>query len=199
MNGGAWPTASSSTRVQSVPLRCSLRLRPSCLIVEDISSGLLLQRHRFGRKSIEKTEEHHPKLEAMANVPFTMEDAKEIKALDLTTMISPADIKLDHRRTESAETSNTSATAMTLPFAELGAPINRSQTAEDISRRKPLNAGLRWPRARRLMREPLSEFLGTFILVMFGDGVVAQVVLSNGEKGDYQSIAWGWVSICSVR
>ncbi|KAI6804312.1 aquaporin [Hortaea werneckii] len=128
----------------------------------------------------------------MANVPFTMEDAKEIKALDLTTMISPADIKLDHRRTESAETSNTSATAMTLPFAELGAPINRSQTAEDITRRKPLNAGLRWPRARRFMREPLSEFLGTFILVMFGDGVVAQVVLSNGEKGDYQSIAWGW-------
>ena len=27
---------------------------------------------------------------------------------------------------------------------------------------------------------------------MFGDGVVAQVVLSGGEKGDYQSISWGW-------
>ncbi|GAB7348696.1 hypothetical protein MBLNU459_g7439t2 [Dothideomycetes sp. NU459] len=27
---------------------------------------------------------------------------------------------------------------------------------------------------------------------MFGDGVVAQVVLSNGEKGNYQSISWGW-------
>ena len=27
---------------------------------------------------------------------------------------------------------------------------------------------------------------------MFGDGVVAQVVLSKGEKGDYQSISWGW-------
>ena len=27
---------------------------------------------------------------------------------------------------------------------------------------------------------------------MFGDGVVAQVVLSNNEKGDYQSISWGW-------
>lgn len=27
---------------------------------------------------------------------------------------------------------------------------------------------------------------------MFGDGVVAQVVLSEGKKGDYQSISWGW-------
>lgn len=27
---------------------------------------------------------------------------------------------------------------------------------------------------------------------MFGDGVVAQVVLSEGKKGDYQSITWGW-------
>lgn len=27
---------------------------------------------------------------------------------------------------------------------------------------------------------------------MFGDGVVAQVVLSDLEKGDYQSISWGW-------
>lgn len=36
--------------------------------------------------------------------------------------------------------------------------------------------------------------MGTFILIMFGDGSVAQVVLSRGEKGDYQSISWGWVS-----
>ena len=42
------------------------------------------------------------------------------------------------------------------------------------------------------MREPFSEFFGTFILLMFGDGVVAQVVLSKGEKGGYQSITWGW-------
>jgi len=27
--------------------------------------------------------------------------------------------------------------------------------------------------------------MGTFILIMFGDGVVAQVVLSNGEKGEH--------------
>lgn len=51
---------------------------------------------------------------------------------------------------------------------------------------------LTWSRIRHFLREPFAEFWGTFILLMFGDGVVAQVVLSNGEKGDYQSISWGW-------
>jgi aquaglyceroporin related protein len=40
--------------------------------------------------------------------------------------------------------------------------------------------------------DAFSEFFGTFIMIMFGDGVVAQVVLSDGKKGDYQSISWGW-------
>jgi aquaglyceroporin related protein, other eukaryote len=51
---------------------------------------------------------------------------------------------------------------------------------------------LLWSRIRRVMREPFSEFFGVFILILFGDGVVAQVVLSSGKKGDYQSISWGW-------
>jgi aquaglyceroporin related protein len=51
---------------------------------------------------------------------------------------------------------------------------------------------LLWSRIRRMMREPFSEFFGVFILILFGDGVVAQVVLSKGTKGDYQSISWGW-------
>lgn len=51
---------------------------------------------------------------------------------------------------------------------------------------------LAWSRIRHYMREPFSEFWGVFILIMFGDGVVAQVVLSQGKKGEYQSISWGW-------
>lgn len=45
----------------------------------------------------------------------------------------------------------------------------------------------------RLTREMYAEFLGTFILMLFGAGVVAQNVLSGGEKGSYLSInlAWG--------
>jgi MIP family channel proteins len=42
-------------------------------------------------------------------------------------------------------------------------------------------------------REVLAEFLGTFVLILFGAGVVAQFVLSGGGAGSYLSInlAWG--------
>lgn len=43
-----------------------------------------------------------------------------------------------------------------------------------------------------VVREFLAEFLGTFVLILFGDGVVAQVVLSNGTKGSFFTINWGW-------
>jgi MIP family channel proteins len=44
-----------------------------------------------------------------------------------------------------------------------------------------------------LLRELLAEFFGTFILIVFGVGVVAQVVLSRNTAGTYLSIniAWG--------
>lgn len=49
-----------------------------------------------------------------------------------------------------------------------------------------------WSRIRADCRLAFSEFFGTMILVLFGNGVVAQVILSEGQKGDYQSISWGW-------
>lgn len=49
-----------------------------------------------------------------------------------------------------------------------------------------------WSKLRAHCREAFSEFFGTMILILFGDGVVAQVTLSKGEKGNYQSISWGW-------
>jgi MIP family channel proteins len=44
-----------------------------------------------------------------------------------------------------------------------------------------------------VLREALAEFLGTFVLIAFGVGVVAQVVLSGEASGVYLSInlAWG--------
>lgn len=46
---------------------------------------------------------------------------------------------------------------------------------------------------RGVLREMLAEFFGTFILIVFGVGVVAQVVLSKNTAGTYFSIniAWG--------
>lgn len=45
---------------------------------------------------------------------------------------------------------------------------------------------------KRAVQEFFSELFGTFIMVLFGDGVVAQVVLSKGTQGDAQSINWAW-------
>lgn len=47
--------------------------------------------------------------------------------------------------------------------------------------------------SRDVLREVLAEFLGTFVLIVFGVGVVAQVVLSGEANGTYFSInlAWG--------
>lgn len=43
-----------------------------------------------------------------------------------------------------------------------------------------------------LLREVSAEFAGTMILILFGVGVVAQVVASEGALGDHDSIAWAW-------
>jgi glycerol uptake facilitator protein len=43
-----------------------------------------------------------------------------------------------------------------------------------------------------LTAELLAEFAGTLVLILFGVGVVAQVVTSDGNLGDHDSIAWAW-------
>jgi len=50
-----------------------------------------------------------------------------------------------------------------------------------------------------LIGECSAEFFGTMVLILFGCGVVAQVVTGGtplttapGATGDYNSIAWGW-------
>ncbi len=45
-------------------------------------------------------------------------------------------------------------------------------------------------RDKGLMGELMAEFLGTMVLILFGDGVVAMVVALG--KGDYQMITWAW-------
>lgn len=43
-----------------------------------------------------------------------------------------------------------------------------------------------------MIQDFFSELFGTFIMILLGDGVVAQVTLSRETKGDSQSINWAW-------
>ena len=45
-------------------------------------------------------------------------------------------------------------------------------------------------RRNGLFGELLAEFIGTMVLIIFGDGVVAMVVALG--KGDWQTITWAW-------
>ncbi|KAJ7628580.1 major intrinsic protein superfamily membrane channel protein [Roridomyces roridus] len=55
-----------------------------------------------------------------------------------------------------------------------------------------------WWNYRQIIREAAAEFTGVMILIIFGTGVVCQVVLSSitavapSQKGDYLSISFGW-------
>jgi glycerol uptake facilitator-like aquaporin len=57
---------------------------------------------------------------------------------------------------------------------------------------------LLWSRIRATLREPLVEFWGAVIMVMLGNGAMAQVLLSTGQTnapggngyGSYQNINW---------
>ncbi|CAB4001694.1 aquaporin-3-like, partial [Paramuricea clavata] len=42
------------------------------------------------------------------------------------------------------------------------------------------------------LREALAEFMGTFILLVYGNASVAQAVLSKGERGTFLSINFSW-------
>ncbi len=63
--------------------------------------------------------------------------------------------------------------------------------------------GYIWSRIRLILREPICEFWGTFVLIMFGDASVAQVMLTQefttapGGRGygEYQSVTWRYVSL----
>jgi hypothetical protein len=81
------------------------------------------------------------------------------------------------------------------PVLETARSITESSERDDnrdfLAHNETLSNEPRWVRIRKAFRKPFAEFFGVFTMIIFGDGVVAQVVLSSGQKGDYQSINWG--------
>ncbi|KAH0578455.1 hypothetical protein H2248_003603 [Termitomyces sp. 'cryptogamus'] len=61
-----------------------------------------------------------------------------------------------------------------------------------------LNEHNSWWKYKQMLRGPLAEFAGVMVLIIFGNGVNCQVVLSSNSsvaaspKGDYLSISFGW-------
>ncbi len=45
-----------------------------------------------------------------------------------------------------------------------------------------------------MARLELAEFFGTFVMLLIGNGVVAQTVLSDGKLGGHLSIHLGWAA-----
>ncbi|KAH3672008.1 hypothetical protein WICMUC_004515 [Wickerhamomyces mucosus] len=79
-------------------------------------------------------------------------------------------------------------------YAAPASGLERAATNDSRSHGTPpkmYNFVQRW---RYAFREPLAEFFGTMVLVMFGDGVVAQVKLSSGASGNYTQIAFCWAT-----
>ncbi|KAF2036678.1 aquaporin [Setomelanomma holmii] len=117
-------------------------------------------------------------------------------------------------------TSNTSALPLTqaptehsahsseLPPNKTSSGFRKTRSALGLHPQAPIDeehdqgprSELLWSRIRTVLREPFAEFWGVAIMVMFGDGSVAQVLLSTGQTtapggngfGNYQSINWGW-------
>ena len=86
------------------------------------------------------------------------------------------------------------------PFhAKHSPPIDNVPKYDEAEEDYQHHKNLWWSRVRHHLRDPFAEFMGTFIMILFGDGSVAQVMLSmnpdlpksSQNKGEYQSISWG--------
>ena len=86
-------------------------------------------------------------------------------------------------------------------YAEHGVLIDDIPHDKQVEEDYEHHNNLWWSRVRHTMRDPFMEFMGTCIMIIFGDGSVAQVYLSanpnlpesSQNKGNYQSISWGYV------
>lgn len=96
---------------------------------------------------------------------------------------------------DSITSSSVEKTAVPIDKVEMaGSVTHDDHSAHAVAAHPPMSEEdkLWWSEVRKTCQEGFSEFFATMIMILFGDGVVAQVSLSENEKGNYQSISWGW-------
>jgi aquaglyceroporin related protein, other eukaryote len=119
---------------------------------------------------------------------------------------TPPEHREDAHDLDNAETLRTSSTDGFSPKPQRTSKISTARTYMGLTPEAPIVDGhdvhhhLAWSSMRVVFREPFAEFFGTFVMILFGNGSVAQVLLSTGQAtapggngfGAYQSISWGW-------
>lgn len=76
-------------------------------------------------------------------------------------------------------------------------PAERGYDVEEEDSDEELDFPNKWAAIRYKLREPFAEFLGCFMLMVFGNGINCQVTVSalydpSSPKGSYLSISFGW-------
>lgn len=119
---------------------------------------------------------------------------------------TPPDPHEDAHELDKTETVRASSTDGFSPKPQRTSKISTARTYMGLTPEAPIVEGhdvhhhLAWSGIRVVFREPFAEFFGTFVMILFGNGSVAQVLLSTGQTtapggngfGAYQSISWGW-------
>jgi hypothetical protein len=121
-----------------------------------------------------------------------------------SSTLSPPVRDLDFNELTTASTENTEISEKSVKEIEHQHNLSSVRTHLGLDREAPVldehddYLHSRWCAVRYVLREPLAEFFGTFIMILFGNGGVAQVLLSGGQQtapgkdgfGSYQSINW---------
>ncbi|SJX62038.1 related to channel protein [Sporisorium reilianum f. sp. reilianum] len=131
-------------------------------------------------------------------VESTESDLKRTKGSDTTetawaTTDDDKPLAFDRKGSEAGLTAVEGATVVKDPQ-----PVERGYSEEqEISDDDEYEFPNKWAAIRYKLREPFAEFLGCFMLMVFGNGINCQVVVSklydpSAAKGDYLSISFGW-------
>lgn len=125
---------------------------------------------------------------------------------------NPTQTAAEWRAQGTAKPAEQEGYSLAAPNPNLGSKLSKLEAVRadlGLNPNPPIDEGhkvheyqaLLWSRIRLILREPFAEFMGVFIMVLFGNGSVAQVLLSAGNAsapggdgyGSYQSISWGCV------